>query len=72
MKFQEAKRYIVRFGKHAGRTLDQIGSTDGGLKYLDWLRGWEGVRPDTKEAVDAYLNHPPIARELDDLIGGDG
>ena len=73
MTFKNAAAFIMPFGKHRGKTLDAIASTDDGLQYLDWLRGEresKGQPPFVKasalnEALAAYLDDPAIRRELD-------
>ena len=65
MTFAEAKNFIMPWGQHAGRTLDQIAVSD--LGYLDWLRGErEGERQPIDKALDAYLDDPSIQKELED------
>lgn len=74
MPFDQAKKFVLTFGKFkhlpsTERTLDRIASTNAGLAYLDWLRGslherclsWQTY---TRDALDAYLSDPTIAREL--------
>lgn len=74
MPFAEAANFVLNFGKFKHlpkeqRTLDKLASTDSGLRYLDWLRGslhercldWQVY---TRDALDAYLSDPAIAREL--------
>lgn len=65
MTFDGAKSFGIRFGKHRSRTLNQVAS-DGpdGLQYLDWLRGLDGLHDDLREALDVFLAHPEVARDL--------
>lgn len=71
MSFDEAKAVTMPFGKHKDKTLDDVASTDDGLKYLDWLRGQRGVRDTRLDlALAAYLDNPTIQRDLSALIGG--
>jgi uncharacterized protein (DUF3820 family) len=68
MTFDQAKTFVMPFGKHKGRTLEQIASDDEGLQYLDWLfgeRGDGGFQLD--RALVAYLEDPSIQKELEDL-----
>jgi uncharacterized protein (DUF3820 family) len=68
-RFSAACDVVMPFGKHQGRTLARIGATDDGLRYLDWLRG-EGIRSAAlSAAVETYLGHPAVARQLDAAIG---
>jgi hypothetical protein len=43
MKFDEAKGFRLPFGNYRGQTLDEVAATDEGLRYLDWLVGWDGL-----------------------------
>jgi hypothetical protein len=69
MTFDDAKATTLRFGKHAGRTLDEIASDDEGLKYLDWLVSQPWLQKPMKEALEVYLDDPGIARDLENLLG---
>jgi hypothetical protein len=70
MEFSEASRVQLTFGKHVGRTLDNIAIEDSGLKYLDWLRGdmaktpQHGSRARIFEALEIYLEDKSIKKEL--------
>lgn len=69
----ETRDTVIPFGKHKGRTFDDLASTNGGLIYLDKQRGREWVRethPDLAHALDAYLSEPAVSRELDRALGG--
>jgi hypothetical protein len=77
MKFADAAHVRMPFGKHFGRKLDEIASTDEGLLYLDWLRGDREKRigavaanPHFDTALRAYLDDPTIAAELTKLARG--
>ncbi len=70
MTFAEAKTVLMPFGKHKGKTVDQIAETDQGLKYLDWLAGEEWVSGRIAQAVAIYLADPSIKRELESLQNG--
>lgn len=61
-------KFVMPLGKHRGRTLDQIGHTDEGLKYIDWLVGQEWVNGRTREALEAFLQQPAVARDLDRIL----
>lgn len=63
-----ASEFVLPFGKHKGRTLDQVAETDKGLLYLDWLNGLENTSGDLKLALETYLADPAIARELHRLL----
>ncbi len=71
MDYQTAAHFRMPIGKYAGRNLDDIGITNQGLLYLDWLRGdLEGKsgRYQLREALKAYLDDPTIAAELSQLV----
>jgi hypothetical protein len=64
--------FVMRFGQHRGKTLDQIAHTDEGLKYLDWLAGLPDA-PWKRGAIQRareYLADPAIAAELKELLDG--
>ena len=70
MTYKEAAAFVMPFGKHKGRTLDTIASTDDGLKYLDWLRGERSWgRRDIDSALAAYLDDAAIKREVARVCG---
>ncbi len=71
MTFEEASEFVMPLGKHKGHALDDIANSNDGLKYLDWLRGQDWVYGRTAEALAAYLDHSPIARDLETAIGDD-
>lgn len=59
-----AGAFIMPFGKHKGRSLDQIAQTDDGLRYLDWARG--AFDPgDELLAIERYLSDPVMEREVE-------
>lgn len=69
----ETRDAVIPFGKHKGRTFDDVASSAGGLLYLDKRRGRDWVRdnhPDLARALDAYLSEPGVARGLDRALGG--
>ena len=71
--FREAALFKMPFGKYKDKTLDEIGESDPGLKYLDWLRGQKddnGDEPDTNDvhgALTVYLDDATIKKELTKL-----
>ena len=67
MLYDEAKRYKMPLGDYKGKALDDVASTDAGLKYLDWLSGQGWVRDRLRVALTAYLEDPSIAKEVEDL-----
>lgn len=67
MTFAEAKEFVMPIGTDRDRTLDDIASTDEGLKKLDWLVGQDFVYGKLKAALVAYLGDPAIKKELENL-----
>lgn len=68
LTFREAADTAISFGKHKGRTLDQIGETDEGLLYLDWLRGQKGPTGFMAQVLKAYLDDPSISKAVKEAI----
>lgn len=64
MTFKEAADFKMPFGKHKGQRLDEIATTDAGLRYLDWLHGERGGVGWVDEALSVYLSDKTIAEEL--------
>lgn len=67
-QFKAAQSFVIKFGKYKGVTLDDIASTDEGLKYLDWLNGQTWLNDPLKKHVVNYLSDPSIRKELDALL----
>lgn len=74
-RYREAASFVLGFGKHAGKALDVIGTSD--LAYLVWLRGSlsKGVSPFDKGSVTyellcRYLDDPVIAEAVANLPVG--
>ena len=68
----ELRDTVIPYGKHKGRTLDDVASTGGGLLYLDKQRDRDWVRethPGLAEALNTYLAEPAVARELERALG---
>jgi uncharacterized protein (DUF3820 family) len=68
MDFTSACGFVMPLGKHKGSTLARIGANHEGLKYLDWLVGQEWVDGRLRGALETYLKHPAISRELDAVL----
>jgi len=66
--FRIAADTVIPFGKFAGKTIDQIGTPDEGLLYLDWLRGQRPTDLKIRAAVSTYLDDPTIAACLQKLV----
>jgi uncharacterized protein (DUF3820 family) len=69
--FKAAKRHVLRFGKYQGKSLDEIATSDDGLRYLDWLRGQSFVGGVTASWLRIYLDDPSISRDLNRLVEGE-
>ncbi len=63
----EASGVCLPFGKHRGKSLDDIASDDDGLIYLDWLVGQTWVRTDLKDALEVYMGQKIIQEKLSDI-----
>jgi hypothetical protein len=72
MKYETAAKWIITFGKFKGKRIDEIGSRNDGLKYLDWLVGQDWLNSGTREAIKTYLGTPSIAKDLEDIIEDEG
>jgi hypothetical protein len=73
MTFAEAAAYRLAFGMYAGKTIDEIASTDRGLRWLDWCRGLSnrpsfGAPSIADQAIATYLDDPMIAKDLAALL----
>lgn len=55
---------VVTFGKYRGQSIEQIGRSDEGLLYLDWLYGQNWLKVELKRSLGAYLNDPVIRNEV--------
>ncbi len=53
--YELSRRFVVPFGKHKGRTLADVGSTDEGLSYLGWMVG-RRLYPPTRLQLVNFLN----------------
>jgi hypothetical protein len=62
MDFTSACGFTMPLGKHEGSTLARIGSNDEGLVGQDWVNG------PLREALETYLGHPAISRQLDAVL----
>ena len=57
------------FGKYRDKTLDEVASSDDGLRYLDWAAGeFNGPAGD---AVRTYVALDVIQREIAKVLKGD-
>jgi hypothetical protein len=73
MDFRTAGNTTVTIGKYKGRSIDQVGSSDEGLLWLDWLRGMrekQGPQDELYQAICVYLDDQSIAKDLEKLTRG--
>jgi hypothetical protein len=55
MTIERARAFVLPFGKFQGRTLEDVGSTDEGRRYLEWGAGqWDRA---LGRAVKFFLEH---------------
>lgn len=66
--FKEAAAHVLPFGMFKGQTVDQAGTSDRGLAWLDWARGACDLDYHTRNAVCSYLDDPSIAKDLAELV----
>lgn len=52
---ERAAGYVLHFGKHAGRTLDDILGEPSGADYLEWLYAQPWIKPTLRLAVATVL-----------------
>jgi len=67
-KFTDACAFTIPLGKHKGRTISRVGASAEGLRDLDWLVGQTWVYGEFRAALETYLTHPAIKRELEAAI----
>ncbi|MAF05115.1 hypothetical protein [Herbaspirillum sp.] len=71
MTYQEAAMTVIHWGKHSGKTLEEIARTDEGLLYLDWARGAGYGSRSCQEALGAYLADADVETELARALEGE-
>lgn len=73
MTFAEASAYVLPWGQHKGKTIDQTAETDSGLRWLDWILGvldtkgdlqYASDRRELREALRVYLDDETIAGDV--------
>lgn len=70
MTFDKAKKFKIPWGDYKGQAIDDVASTDNGLRDLDKLFGWmqeKKHRSAFRTALSVYLSDDSIKRELDNL-----
>ncbi len=68
MTFDEAAGEVIPFGPHKGKKVVEIGSTDEGLIYLDWVRGQDWTHGNINTAVKFFLDDPAIVDDLNKAL----
>ncbi len=71
-EYERAKNFVMPFGEFKGMTLDQIAGTDRGLRYLDWLIGWDKLWDSTKKTIERFLADSIVKADLDAALHGGG
>ena len=66
----EASGVCLPFGRYRGESIEDIGSDDDGLRYLDWLIGQTWVKTDLRDALVVYLGQKLIQQRLVDIKEG--
>lgn len=70
MSFADAATFKMPFGQYKGQMLDEIASTDAGLRYLDYMLGElddERRQGDVYQALLIYLSDESIAKDVAEL-----
>jgi len=71
MTFEDAKKFIMPFGKYKGIALDVIAESDDGLRYLDWLYGERASQDrnyNIDKALKAYLNDSSVQKDIASIL----
>lgn len=76
MAYQRASKFVMpSIFRHRskvcfnGMTIDEIASSDDGLRTLDWLSDQLWVSGDLSDALAVYLSDQSIQREVALLLG---
>lgn len=67
MRSPEPYEEKMPFGKHQGKTLGKLGSTDDGLKYLIWLHKCGVKSNHFQKILDAYIASQDTKNKITDL-----
>lgn len=67
--FKEAAAFKVSMRRYVGKSLNEIASTDEGLKFLDWLIGEKIHDRYLEAALTVFMADPAIQKELRDIRG---
>ena len=60
--------YVMPFGKHKGKSLDEIAEDDDGVRYLDWMRGVRDEGDSVREAIDRFLDDPIRSHRINAIL----
>lgn len=72
--FEDARAFVMPFGKFQGQTLEEIASTPEGLRYLDWAIGrfeTEHRSASILSVVDhlrQFVDHPEVSSQIDEAL----
>jgi hypothetical protein len=60
MTAERAAAFVLPYGRHKGRCLADVGSTDEGRRYLWWMVSRDGLSSAMRRALDEFLGrHKP-------------
>lgn len=64
----EPDKYRMTFGKHKGKSLNEIASTNEGLRWLDWAAGEFDPTSSAGAAIRMYVADPQVQREIEEAL----
>ena len=56
-KWNDAKEYRLKIGRHKGKTLGEMIATRRTRTYLEYLLKWDDLRPFTRKGIETSLAH---------------
>lgn len=62
LTYQTARKVVIPFGKHKGKTIGDIARTKNGRSYLDYLLSWDQLREHTREAIELVMIEYKLAK----------
>jgi len=69
-QLEEARQFRLPVGnKYKGQTLETIGSSSEGLRYLDWIIGQDWLWDSTRKTIEIFLADPTVDSDLNDALG---
>ena len=63
--FQEAANFVMPYGEHKDKKLDDIP-----LRYLDWAYGEFEIGSEVQRHIEVYVTDPHIAKMIEDEVNG--